>query len=704
MSSTVIYIAACLVSMFISFSIALVAWQRRSEPGAFPYSIVAAGQTSWTFGLILETLGPTLEEKIFWDNFQFLGWMLASTMVVIFARELSQQRKNIKPAWWVFAVAVTIGVVVLAYTDPLHKLIRPTTSLAAEFGFTALSYSFTPVMYGLSAYSYVVVLVAAGMLISYLRSLPHEQRPQAGLILTGLLFPVFVGLLSFTSIIPAYLRDINPFTFGLGNLLIAIGLMRYQLFEVSRSAKEQVISTMETAVIAIDTRGHISFLNPVAMKRFGIGVEQFGKKAPAFVQNWFEQAQKEIESAATGQIIHYKEEGKDTSYVSNMVSLINNRGRIIGKSLILNDITLRLRTEQQLSERTRLLEEQTQLIQKNTQALEESNQRALSRSSQFQALAEVSRAIASINELDILLPAVTRVISEHFGFYHAGVFLLDEANEYAVFRGANSPGGQNMLKRGHKLKVGKGIVGNVVFSGTPRIALDTEADAAFLQNPDLPNTRSEMALPLRVSGRIIGALDVQSTEPQAFSEDDVEILSILADQVGIAIQNASLFDEAKRAVAENQILLQQYAREQWSSLLKSRKRIGYRYSGKVEELKEKVETPTPATAEIPISIRGQVIGTVAIHSAGEQGFSQDELDIIRAATERASIAAENARLLEQTTERAERERKVSDITSKIRSTNDPSEMIQIAINELKQTLGVKDARILPYQPAQGKKG
>ncbi len=99
-----------------------------------------------------------------------------------------------------------------------------------------------------------------------------------------------------------------------------------------------------------------------------------------------------------------------------------------------------------------------------------------------------------------------------------------------------------------------------------------------------------------------------------------------------------------------------------------------------------------------------MIGTVSIRSASEQGFNQDELDIIRAATERASIAAENARLLEQTTERAERERKVSEITSKIRSTNDPNEMIQIAINELKQTLSIKDARILPYKPAPDEKG
>jgi GAF domain-containing protein/HAMP domain-containing protein len=376
-----------------------------------------------------------------------------------------------------------------------------------------------------------------------------------------------------------------------------------------------------------------------------------------------------------------------------------------------NNMTTQLRDaianlESRVADRTNELMRSTEELQERSAELEEFNQRVLGRTSQFQALAKVSHAIASIRELEVLLPTVTRVISEHFGFYHAGIFLADDANEYAILSAANSTGGQNMLKRGHKLRIGKaGIVGNVVSTGVPRIALDTTADAAFQENPDLPDTHSEMALPLRIGTQIIGALDVQSTEPQAFSEEDIEVLTTLADQVSIAIQNARLFDETKRAANENQILLQQYAREQWSSLIKSRKKVGYRYTGKVEELKEKIDTPAPdpATAEVPITIRGQVIGTVSIRSANEKGFSQDELDIIRAATERAAIAAENARLFEQTTERAERERKVSEITSKIRTSNDPNEMIQIALNELKQTLNIRDARILPYKPAQDDK-
>src|SRR5690606_34214496 len=130
------------------------------------------------------------------------------------------------------------------------------------------------------------------------------------------------------------------------------------------------------------------------------------------------------------------------------------------------------------------------------------------------------------------------VISEKYGFYHVGVFLLDENRTYAILTAANSAGGQKMLARQHRLKVGEqGIVGSVTGSGEPRIALDVGADAVFFNNPDLPESHSEMALPLRSGGQVIGALDVQSTETGAFTHVDVQTLGLLAEQVSLAIEN-----------------------------------------------------------------------------------------------------------------------------------------------------------------------
>jgi putative methionine-R-sulfoxide reductase with GAF domain len=154
-----------------------------------------------------------------------------------------------------------------------------------------------------------------------------------------------------------------------------------------------------------------------------------------------------------------------------------------------------------------------QRVAERTVELTDANARNERRAHQFEAIASVARATTSIHDEEVLLSRLTQVISEQFGFYHIGIFLVDEEHQHAVLRAANSEGGRKMLARRHRLKVGQaGIVGHVAASGTPRIALDVELDAAFKENPDLPETQSELALPLKAGDQMIGVLDVQSTE------------------------------------------------------------------------------------------------------------------------------------------------------------------------------------------------
>ena len=174
---------------------------------------------------------------------------------------------------------------------------------------------------------------------------------------------------------------------------------------------------------------------------------------------------------------------------------------------------------------------------------EETQRRAV----QLAVASEVARDATAILDVDQLLDETVHLISERFGFYHAGVFLVDNERKYAVLRAASSEGGRRMLARGHRLEVGKvGMVGYVTGTGEPRIALDVGKDAAHFVNPDLPETRSEMTLPLRVRGEVIGALDVQSTEEAAFTDEDVATLQTMADQLANAIENARLFAEIEQ--------------------------------------------------------------------------------------------------------------------------------------------------------------
>jgi signal transduction histidine kinase len=169
------------------------------------------------------------------------------------------------------------------------------------------------------------------------------------------------------------------------------------------------------------------------------------------------------------------------------------------------------------------------------------------RAAQLQVAAEIARDASATRGLAELMNHAVNLVRDRFGFYHAGIFLVDERGEYAVLQAAAGEAGAAMLEHKHKLKVGEvGIVGYVTGSGQPRIALDVGADAVHFKNPFLPETRSELALPLMVEDHVIGALDVQSKRAAAFDQDDVAVLQTMADQLAVAIESARLY-QAERA-------------------------------------------------------------------------------------------------------------------------------------------------------------
>lgn len=359
-------------------------------------------------------------------------------------------------------------------------------------------------------------------------------------------------------------------------------------------------------------------------------------------------------------------------------------------------------------------------VRERTQQLAQQYETLQFRSRQLQTVSDVARGVASSREIELLLNSVTTLISERFNFYHVGIFLVDEKNESAVLRAANSVGGRKMLARQHKLQVGQtGIVGYVTGTGEPRIATDVGQDAVFFNNPDLPETKSEMALPLRVGDRTIGALDVQSIESNAFSTEDIELFSTLADQVAIAINNNQLFEDTAKALAESERIHRQYLNQEWTRQSTEATANSYKYtpdglvpfSEDLPEVRMVLESARPvfksqkvtesenqfdSTLTVPILLRGESIGVIHLHETGEKPFtwSQNDLLTVQEVANQVSQSLENARLFEETIRRADRERKVLEITSKIRSTNDPQQMLQITLEELKKNLGASKAQIV----------
>lgn len=332
-------------------------------------------------------------------------------------------------------------------------------------------------------------------------------------------------------------------------------------------------------------------------------------------------------------------------------------------------------------------------VGKRTQELEVANESAKKRADQLETIARISQTITSIRKPEALLTRITELISQRMGYYHVGIFLLDGNQEFAVLEAANSAGGQQMLKRKHRLKVGQqGIVGHVALRGNPRIALDVGEDAVFFDNRDLPATRSEMALPLKHAEKTIGVLDLQSDEPNAFSSEDIEVLTILAEQLAISIQNARSFELARLAIQRAETEIKKQSAENWKQLSLKQRILGYRYNGiQPEPQFESVHLETKNSLEIPVQLRNLPIGKIRLSPFDpKRSFTDDEIAMVRAAAERAALALENARLLEDAQRRAAKESLIGEISTKIVEATDTNQIMAATVSELQRILGASE--------------
>jgi GAF domain-containing protein/HAMP domain-containing protein len=371
-------------------------------------------------------------------------------------------------------------------------------------------------------------------------------------------------------------------------------------------------------------------------------------------------------------------------------------------------------------------------------------QRVAERTRGLQAAAEVSRATTSVLDPDELLRQVVDLVRERFGLYYVGLFLLDEERRFAVLRAGTGKAGRQMLAQGHKLEAGgESMIGWCVASAKARIALDVGEEAVRFKNPLLPETRSEMALPLRSRGRVIGAMTVQSSQEAAFDEADIAVMQTMADQVAVTIDNARLFAETQAALAEMEATHRHYLGQAWTRYLQTARTTSYETERPgvaplgntvLSEVQQAVERQratvltgpsaprqawdsaslgrdheaegpvlNPALSEgeaegesrsalvAPIALRGGVIGALGIHDEdGARQWTDDEVALVEAVTERMALAVENLRLLDETQHRAARERLTREITDSIRGAVTVEDAIQRAVREMGRALGASE--------------
>ena len=335
-------------------------------------------------------------------------------------------------------------------------------------------------------------------------------------------------------------------------------------------------------------------------------------------------------------------------------------------------------------------------VESRTLTLEKQNQK-------LQASSLVAREMLNTKEAGKLLDSSAKLITEEFGYDHVGIFLLNDRKEYAVLQAASSDGGKEMLRRGHQLKVGsEGVVGAAVAEKRPRIALDVGEDAVFFNNPNLPETRSEMALPLIVQGETVGVLDIQSNESQAFTQGDVAVLQTLANQLALSLQNARLIEETETNIMQLELIAEAQTEQAWRTYLRD-DYYGFLYTPlgvkKVmskQFLKKKAEGEQ---TEVPILLRGNAIGHFSFRRETQE-WTNKEKDLIAEVAEQVGLAIENVRLVNQTRAQAIQEQLASEFTTKLRETLDMDTVVKTAITEVQKTFNLEEVEIRLNNPGE----
>ena len=385
----------------------------------------------------------------------------------------------------------------------------------------------------------------------------------------------------------------------------------------------------------------------------------------------------------------------------------------------------------------------------NVRLLEQSRRSTL----QLQTAAEIARDISGSLNLDELLLRGVNLIRDRFNFYHASMFLLDLHGEFAIIREATGEAGAQLKRMGHKLGVGsKSIVGYVSGRGETLVVNDTLKDATYYANPILPDTRSEAAIPLKVGERILGVLDVQSTQPYAFNEESLRTLEILSDQLAVAVVNTELFAETQEHLSQHRLLhhittsaasgatledaleatvkgLQVTLGGDRVSILlldKERKILELRASVGYSEDAALVRVPigsgitgwvathrkplrlddvrndpryiaisanTRSELAIPLLYRNEILGVLNVESEQVAAYTENDEEMLGTLAGSLAAVIANARLLAQIRRQAERERLLYEVTGKIRRSTDMQTILATTASELARAVGARHTHI-----------
>lgn len=406
--------------------------------------------------------------------------------------------------------------------------------------------------------------------------------------------------------------------------------------------QRRILDSIPAMVWYKDTENRILRLNKAAARTMGRAVEDVEGRSvydlnPAEAEDYHRDDLEVIESGKPklGIIESLVTAAGETRWLqTDKIPYLDADGNIVGVIVFALDITERRRLEQSLKE----------LLAR--------------RGRQVQASTEISQEIAAAPALDELYRRVVSLVKERFGYYHAQLFLLDSKRERLATVAGYGDVGRQLVEQRHSIPLGKGVVGRAGAQGRAVLSPDVSQDPEWLYHPLLPDTKGELAVPIRMRDEVLGVLDVQSDEAEALTEDDQILLEGLCGQIAVAIESTRLHQEMEESLHELERVYRAMSREGWESLRRRSRLTGYRFdqadvvpladrwlSPEGEDVSTQV-TEAPVY-ETPLSVRGEAFGILGIADDPENPLSEEELALVESVAEQVAQALESARLFEQ---------------------------------------------------------
>ncbi|NTV37753.1 MAG: PAS domain-containing protein, partial [Anaerolineales bacterium] len=439
-TQTLPYLLVYLAAFIVVVGVFLYTRRNRAGTGIFAFAVSVALEISWLVGYVIEVNVQSPSAKVFWDNFQFIGAFYAPIALLVFALQFTGRKVNVRRLSIILGALPTI-ILFFIFTNISPDLIRLNTQVVPGAPFAELTYDYGSLVNIGNLFLYATILAYIGVLIAGFRHKEGNFRRQLWLVLLGTGLPI-AGLILGQSLGWKFAnqRDTSPLLFVISNVVIAIGVSRFHLFNILPIAREVLFETIEDVLIILDTEDNIVDANRAA-REFLSAAGPNPVEIP--IASVFPELYAQFKDVT--EISTVIEGANNATFDLKITPLRDRSGQYIGRLVYAHDITRQKNAE------------------KDMQATSEQNRR---RAAQFKAIANVASTTTTLQSQEQTLTQVVQTISEQLDHYHVGIFLLDDTKKYAILKAANSQGGRRMLDRGHRLEVGeKGIVGNVAARG-----------------------------------------------------------------------------------------------------------------------------------------------------------------------------------------------------------------------------------------------